>query len=109
MVGHLKVLKTAGEDDEKCRTFLLDEEDHTLGNALRYVIMKNPDVKFCGYSIPHPSERKVHLHIETFETTAVAALKKGLQDLHEMSKHILKVFEDTVESHNATALQKMET
>ncbi|XP_073497485.1 uncharacterized protein [Phyllobates terribilis] len=27
--------------DESCVTFVLHEEDHTLGNALRYMIMKN--------------------------------------------------------------------
>ncbi|XP_077519200.1 RNA polymerases I and III subunit AC2 l(2)37Cg [Amblyomma americanum] len=100
MVGYLKVIKSP-EENEKCRTFLLDDQDHTLGNALRYIIMKNPQVKFCGYAIPHPSERKVHLRIETYDTTAVEALKKGLQDLHEMSEHILKVFEKTAEKHKS--------
>lgn len=27
-------------DDETCRTFVMHNEDHTLGNALRYIIMK---------------------------------------------------------------------
>ena len=30
----------ANEEDETCRTFVLHEEDHTLGNALRYIINK---------------------------------------------------------------------
>ncbi|XP_075738392.1 RNA polymerases I and III subunit AC2 l(2)37Cg isoform X1 [Rhipicephalus microplus] len=64
MVGCLKVIKSPNEN-EKCRTFVLDDQDHTLGNALRYMVMKNPEVRFCGYAIPHPSERKVHLRIET--------------------------------------------
>lgn len=60
-------------------------EDHTLGNALRYVIMKkyvqhfgsvklrastltlqSPDVEFCGYSIPHPSDPKMNIRIQTY-------------------------------------------
>jgi DNA-directed RNA polymerase subunit L len=28
--------------------------------------MKNPDVEFCGYSIPHPSEAKLNLRIQTY-------------------------------------------
>jgi DNA-directed RNA polymerase I and III subunit RPAC2 len=64
-------------------SFQFDEEDHTLGNALRYIIMKklvyligmceknadfllSPDVEFCGYSIPHPSEDKMNLRIQTY-------------------------------------------
>ncbi|KAG9341700.1 hypothetical protein JZ751_018764 [Albula glossodonta] len=51
--------------DEGCVTFVLHEEDHTLGNSLRYMIMKNPDVEFCGYSITHPSESKINFRIQT--------------------------------------------
>jgi DNA-directed RNA polymerase I and III subunit RPAC2 len=43
-------------------------EGHTLGNALRYIIMKNPDVEFCAYAIPHPSEPKMNVRIQTFGT-----------------------------------------
>ncbi|KAI1822959.1 DNA-directed RNA polymerase [Xylaria intraflava] len=61
------------------------KEGHTLGNALRYMIMKNPDVEFCAYAIPHPSEDKMNLRIQTYDTTtATAALEKGLQDLEDL-------------------------
>ena len=36
-------MRTGGEDDETCSTFVLHEEDHTLGNSLRYIIMKKYD------------------------------------------------------------------
>lgn len=77
-------------------SFEFEREDHTLGNALRYMIMKkyvffapavaaptncasketdrslsfrppaSPDVEFCGYSIPHPSEAKMNVRIQTY-------------------------------------------
>merc|ERR1712230_192336 len=73
----------AAQEDDTVSVF--DEEDHTLGNALRYIIMKNPDVEFCGYSIPHPSEALMNIRIQTYEgTTAVDALDKGLQDLMDL-------------------------
>lgn len=25
----------------------------------------SPEVEFCGYSVPHPSENKIHLRIQT--------------------------------------------
>ncbi|RKP27799.1 LOC494863 protein-like protein, partial [Syncephalis pseudoplumigaleata] len=81
-------------DDLTAATFVIHHEDHTLGNALRYMIMKNPLVEFCGYSLPHPSDDKLHLRIQTFEgTTAVEALQQGLQDLMEMCGHIYSEFE----------------
>ena len=36
-------MPTGSEDDETCTTFVLHEEDHTLGNSLRYIIMKKYD------------------------------------------------------------------
>ncbi|CAD6575478.1 MAG: RNA polymerase subunit AC19 [Alectoria fallacina] len=63
-------------------SFEFDAEDHTLGNALRYMIMKNPEVELCGYSIPHPSELKMNLRIQTYDgTTVYEALEKGFDDL----------------------------
>ncbi|OAA56656.1 DNA-directed RNA polymerase 1 and 3 polypeptide [Niveomyces insectorum RCEF 264] len=60
------------------------EEGHTLGNALRFIIMKNPDVEFCAYAIPHPSEAKMNIRIQTYEGTAIQALETGLRDLQDL-------------------------
>ena len=58
--------------DEQSCTFAVRDEDHTLGNALRWILLKNKNVLFCGYSITHPSESSFNLRIQTdFETTAM--------------------------------------
>ncbi|XP_060084084.1 DNA-directed RNA polymerases I and III subunit RPAC2-like [Ylistrum balloti] len=93
----LEVIETDNED-ETCRTFVLHGEDHTLGNSLRYIIMKNPDVQFCGYSIPHPSENKINFRIQTNGAIATEILKKGLTDLYHACDHVLKTFEVGIEN-----------
>lgn len=81
----IKLLPQATSEDGTCASFQIAEEDHTLGNALRYVIMKNKDVEFCGYSIPHPSENLLNIRIQTYgSTTAVDVLQKGLSDLMDL-------------------------
>lgn len=66
-------------------SFEFIDEGHTLGNALRFIIMKNPEVEFCAYAIPHPSEAKMNIRIQTYEgTTAIEALEKGLKDLQDL-------------------------
>ncbi|QLL32804.1 hypothetical protein HG536_0D03260 [Torulaspora globosa] len=81
----IKLLPQATSEDGTCASFQITEEDHTLGNALRYMIMKNPEVEFCGYSIPHPSENLLNLRIQTYGgCTAVEALQKGLADLMDL-------------------------
>lgn len=81
----IKLLPQATSEDGTCASFQIAEEDHTLGNALRYMIMKNPEVEFCGYSIPHPSENLLNIRIQTYgNVTAVDVLQKGLQDMMDM-------------------------
>ena len=64
-------------------------------NAKLYVLLLySPDVIFCGYTIPHPSDNKMHLRIETkAPSTAVEALRLGLQQLQALSDHVLATFE----------------
>ncbi|CAG8733838.1 4498_t:CDS:2 [Cetraspora pellucida] len=79
--------------DPTSLTFSINGEDHTLGNALRYVITLNPEVEYCGYSIPHPSEDKLNIRIQTTEnTTAIEAMRKGLEDLKIICDHIKETF-----------------
>ncbi|KAH0289113.1 RBP11-like subunits of RNA polymerase [Aureobasidium namibiae CBS 147.97] len=74
-------------------SFEFTKEDHTLGNALRYIIMKNPDVEFCGYSIPHPSEAKMNLRIQTWdEVNVYDVLEKGLNDLMDLCDVVVDKF-----------------
>ncbi|XP_022236449.1 DNA-directed RNA polymerases I and III subunit RPAC2-like, partial [Limulus polyphemus] len=56
------------------------------------LIVLSPQVKFCGYAVPHPSENKINLRIQTYGQPAMEAFKKGLEDLYKMSEHILKTF-----------------
>ncbi|KAK9480901.1 DNA-directed RNA polymerase, partial [Lipomyces japonicus] len=93
----IQILPGSSEDGTAA-SFRILQEDHTLGNALRYVIMKNPDVEFCGYSIPHPSEAAMNIRIQTYgKVTAIEALEKGLDDLVDMCDHIESVYRSVVE------------
>ncbi|CAM9016622.1 unnamed protein product [Wickerhamomyces anomalus] len=92
----IKILPGATEDGTAA-SFQIIDEDHTLGNALRYIIMKNPEVEFCGYSIPHPSETKLNIRIQTYgKITAVEALHQGLDNLSELCTHIEDKFTEKI-------------
>jgi DNA-directed RNA polymerase I and III subunit RPAC2 len=65
---------------------VITNEDHTLGNSLRYILMKefgrvlaamkshvySPRVNMCGYAVPHPSEKKIHLRLQTHGPSALS-------------------------------------
>ncbi|RKP03762.1 hypothetical protein CXG81DRAFT_9066 [Caulochytrium protostelioides] len=79
-------------------TFVIRDEDHTLANSLRWMLMKNPAVTFCGYSIPHPSEAKVNIRVQTDGSiTAVDAFDKGLCDLIDLTEHVKTTFVSKIE------------
>lgn len=65
-------------------TFIFGNEDHTLGNALRQVLMQRPETEFCGYSVPHPYDPKMNIRLQTNgKATALDVLKSGLKELQE--------------------------
>ncbi|XP_061582349.1 DNA-directed RNA polymerases I and III subunit RPAC2 [Cololabis saira] len=95
--------------DEGCVTFVLHQEDHTLGNSLRYMIMKNVDVDFCGYTITHPSESKINFRIQTRGALpAVEPLRKGLNELNDVCQHVLNTFQARVNEFKERQDQPMD-
>jgi len=100
-IDHQRIRVLPGAS-ETAASFEFEGEDHTLGNALRYVIMKNPEVEFCGYSIPHPSEAKMNVRIQTYDgTTVYDALEKGLDDLADLCDIVTEKFTEARDAFNA--------
>mmetsp|Transcript_12329 Transcript_12329/g.15631 ORF Transcript_12329/g.15631 Transcript_12329/m.15631 type:complete len:156 (+) Transcript_12329:46-513(+) len=58
-------LEVKGTGHPSSKTYAIGGEDHTLGNALRHVLMQNASVEFAGYSVPHPSEPVVQIRVQT--------------------------------------------
>ena len=84
------------------KTFCIGNEDHTLGNSLRHVLMQDEHVTFCGYSMPHPSEPKLHLRVQTNgEKGATEVLEKGLETLASVCDHIITVSDDSIKKFKA--------
>lgn len=87
--------------DQSSSTFTLHNEDHTIGNTLRYVLNRSPEVSFVGYSVPHPSEPKMNIRIQTVGPPATEVLHTALGTLYEVSSHVLDTFEDAVVTYRA--------
>lgn len=78
-------------------TFILGNEDHTLGNPLRHILMHNPETEFCGYSVPHPYEPKMNIRLQTRNKSSIDVLKMGLKDLEELCNILDSTFDDALE------------
>jgi len=55
----------------------------------------SPEVDFASYSIPHPSETRTNVRIQTSDnTTAPDAMFKGLDDLADLCSHVIQTFQN---------------
>ncbi|XP_057340008.1 probable DNA-directed RNA polymerases I and III subunit RPAC2 [Microplitis mediator] len=97
----VRLAELAGDESsgDQSRTFVFQDEGHTLGNALRSIIAHYPDVDFCGYTVPHPAEAKMHFRIQMKKNgRAIDALRRGLKDLDEVCDHVNQVFTEKYET-----------
>ncbi|RUO96736.1 hypothetical protein BC936DRAFT_141539 [Jimgerdemannia flammicorona] len=63
--GRKKVSMTPDTKLLNAATFMIEREDHTLGNMLRMQLLKDPRVLFAGYKVPHPLEHNFMVRIQT--------------------------------------------
>ncbi|GLD96664.1 hypothetical protein PINS_up020230 [Pythium insidiosum] len=97
----MKKLDVHSATSDYSKTYVFHEEDHTLGNALRYVLMRNPDVDFSGYTIPHPSEPKMHVRLQTRPgVPSDDVLRQGLTDLRKVSSYISDAYRKELKAFN---------
>jgi len=89
-------------EDQTGATFTLIDEDHTIGNSLRYILLRDPEVSFCGYSIPHPSENKTNIRVQTTGVPAVQMLRNGLINITKICDHVNQTFDLAIETHRAS-------
>ncbi|EFJ09715.1 hypothetical protein SELMODRAFT_160051 [Selaginella moellendorffii] len=96
-----------GSDVEpESSTFCINDEDHTFGNSIRYVLNGDPRVTFCGYSVPHPSDNRVNVRVQTTGESAKSVFKDALRDLVLICDHVCSAFDDSVASFKRSQQQQ---
>lgn len=102
-------LANEGEVSDSSKTFVFENEGHTLGNVLKSIIGRYPEVEFCGYTVPHPAESTMHLRIQVSKNSrasddpsqnvkAIDILVRGLKDLVTVCDHTEIKFNDAIQS-----------
>ena len=95
----LKIIPDKEEGDYNC-TYTFQNEDHTLGNILRYTLMKDPNTLFCGYSIPHPSEDLMNVRLQTKEKNANDVMENAMNRIDEISDILSDKFQKALNDFN---------
>ena len=105
-VNEVKLNKAAVEFEVKggtnaySRTFCIGDEDHTLGNSLRHILMQHQGIDFAGYSVPHPSEPMVQIRVQTSPdyVPATDALQEAAETLADVCDILLERLEQEMPS-----------
>ena len=75
----------------KNSTLTFSDHDHTLGNLLRSELLRDPDVIFAAYKVPHPLTRSVEVRVQTFDNSVE-------DDVNSAIKNIISSLEDFEEA-----------
>lgn len=78
-------------------TFVIVNEDHTLGNCIRYCLNCNPNVSFAGYSVPHPAEPKLNLRIQSDTQPATDCLLQASDLMYNIASVLRRRLADNYE------------
>ncbi|KAK9816193.1 hypothetical protein WJX74_006613 [Apatococcus lobatus] len=72
-------------------TFVIQREDHTVGNLVRMQLLEDKDIMFAGYKIPHPLQYQLLIKVQTNGSktpqravqSAIGSLEEELRDIRE--------------------------
>ena len=96
-----KVLCQKIEKIKNTCLFTINDEDHTFGNAIKMMLLRNPDVRFVAYRKPHPLENKIEIKIQTNDnTTPNKAFREALNNLNADIDDCIKQFEEEFQKRN---------
>lgn len=80
------------------------DEDHTLINPLKHILSTyyTSNIDFCGYTIPHPSENKVHLVVQFIKEddqtveNIISKVEEGIEGFKNIIKKIDEEFDKSL-------------
>ncbi|CAJ0919633.1 unnamed protein product [Ranitomeya imitator] len=80
--GEKKITITKDTKVPNACLFTINKEDHTIGNIIKSQLLKDPQVLFAGYKVPHPLEHKIIIRVQTTpEYSPQEAFTNAITDL----------------------------
>jgi DNA-directed RNA polymerase II subunit RPB11 len=79
--NHIDIQK--GQKMVNSVTYRIPLEDHTVGDLLRIYLLKNKEVKFAGYRVPHPLDDVLEVKVQTTTEDTDKIVKDTLRSLQK--------------------------
>ena len=95
-----KIICQNEEKIENSCLFIINDEDHTFGNAVKMMLLRNPKIRYVAYRKPHPLENKINIKIQTNgEITPKEAFREALRNLNADIDDCVKQLEEEFQSY----------
>ena len=75
--GEKKMVYANDEKIPNAGTFTIAKETHTVGNLLQMQVLRNNQVKYCGYKMPHPLQNSMLVKVQTTTSKATPVAVVG--------------------------------
>lgn len=89
------ILVQIPDDNEDSGEIQINNEDHTLGNLLTYGLQNHKNIKFAGYNMPHPLEKRVIINYKLksgkIKETIQSVITNFIEIFNEIDKKIEKI------------------
>jgi len=95
--NHQTISSSQGVSQGVSHTFVLENQDHTLGTILQYELLQDPRVLFAAYRQEHPNTRKIHLRIDVQPNSAYNPRSVLLDAIEKARKCVMQLFGDIVQ------------
>ncbi|RNF02614.1 putative DNA-directed RNA polymerase II [Trypanosoma rangeli] len=95
--GTRKITEEISSKMPNSSLFKLDKEDHTLANLLRMKLHEDALVHIAGYRVPHPTQHRVELRVQTSSdgsTRPIPSPKDALLEAIDSCMRDLQNFEE---------------
>ena len=93
-----KIIVKNIEKNESTALFTINKEDHTFGNAVKMMLLRNPKVRYVAYRKPHPLEDKIEIKIQTNgDISPLNALREALKNLNDDIDDCLEQLNDEMQ------------
>lgn len=80
----MEIIKHSNLDYE----LVFEEQGSTIGNMLQKELLRNEDVKYAGYIVPHPLEKKMKIRLITKSKSPKEVLNNAFSNLIDQFKEI---------------------
>ncbi|KAH8066501.1 RNA polymerase II [Aureococcus anophagefferens] len=75
--GEKKMVYANDEKIPNAGTFTIAKETHTVGNLLQMQVLRNNQVRYCGYKMPHPLQNTMLVKVQTTTSKATPVAVVG--------------------------------